>query len=70
MLCSSFGIAAALDQGADIVLCGRVADASPFIGLSAWWHEWSREDYNALAGAFVAGHIGECVRTISRHMKQ
>lgn len=32
------GIATAFKAGADIVICGRVADASPIIGAAAWWH--------------------------------
>jgi hypothetical protein len=32
------GIAMAFKAGADIVICGRVADASPIIGAAAWWH--------------------------------
>lgn len=55
-----FGIAGALDKGADIVICGRVADASPLIGACAWWHSWTRGSLDELAGAFVAGHITEC----------
>jgi hypothetical protein len=54
------GIAEALRQGADIVICGRVADASPAIGAAAWWHGWSAEQYDELAGALVAGHLIEC----------
>ena len=30
-----WGIAAALSQGADVVLCGRVSDASPVVGAAA-----------------------------------
>jgi hypothetical protein len=55
-----WGIAAALDAGADIVICGRVTDASLALGPAAWWHSWSRTDWNRLAGAVVAGHIIEC----------
>lgn len=55
-----FGIVEALKGGADIVLCGRVADASPVIGLAAWWHNWDRSDFQSLAGSFVAGHLIEC----------
>ena len=55
-----FGIVKALELGADIVICGRVADASPVIGLAAWWHGWSRTDFHELGGAFVAGHLIEC----------
>ncbi|KAK4047871.1 hypothetical protein OIO90_006032 [Microbotryomycetes sp. JL221] len=55
-----FGIVAALNAGADIVICGRVADASPVIGLAAWWHQWQPTDFQSLSGAFVAGHLIEC----------
>jgi Acyclic terpene utilisation family protein AtuA len=34
------GIAEAFRQGADIVICGRVADAAPTIGAAMWWHGW------------------------------
>ncbi|KNG84431.1 hypothetical protein ANOM_007604 [Aspergillus nomiae NRRL 13137] len=54
------GIAAALSQGADIVLCGRVSDASPVIGAAYWYHGWNRSDLDQLANAFVAGHLIEC----------
>lgn len=49
-----------LDEGADIILCGRVADASPVIGIAQWWHQWSETDFDQLAGALVAGHLIEC----------
>ncbi|KXP15216.1 acyclic terpene utilization AtuA family protein [Tsukamurella pseudospumae] len=55
-----WGITAALAEGADIVVCGRVTDASLITGPAAWWHHWDREDFDALAGAVVAGHIIEC----------
>jgi len=55
-----WGIAAALDAGADIVICPRVTDASLVVGPAAWWHGWRRDDWNALAGAVAAGHIIEC----------
>jgi hypothetical protein len=54
------GIAAAFRAGADIVICGRVADASPIIGAAAWWHGWSRTDYDQLAQSLMAGHLIEC----------
>jgi hypothetical protein len=54
------GIAAALDEGADIVICGRVSDASPVIGAAYWWHKWRRSNLDKLANAFVAGHLSEC----------
>ncbi|KAK3714504.1 hypothetical protein LTR37_007810 [Vermiconidia calcicola] len=49
-----------LDEGADIVICGRVADASPVIAAAAWWHGWAETDYDELAGALIAGHLIEC----------
>jgi hypothetical protein len=55
-----WGIAAALERGADIVVSGRVADASLVMGPAAWWFGWKRDDWDKLAGAAVAGHIVEC----------
>jgi len=55
-----WGIAAALGAGADIVVCGRVTDASLTVGPCAWWHGWAVDDWDALAGAVLAGHIIEC----------
>ena len=55
-----WGIKEALDQGADIVICPRVTDAALVIGPAAWKFNWSRSDFDALAGALAAGHIIEC----------
>lgn len=51
----AWGIVQALHEGADIIICGRVTDASPVIALSAWWHNWSHDSWNQLAGSLVAG---------------
>ena len=56
----AWGIKEALDQGADIVVCPRVTDAAVVIGPAAWKFNWSRDDYDSLAGALAAGHIIEC----------
>ncbi|KAF2246542.1 DUF1446-domain-containing protein [Trematosphaeria pertusa] len=53
-------IAEAFKQGADIVLAGRVADPAPVIGAAAWWHDWRPDQFDELAGAFIAGHLIEC----------
>ncbi|HTX29143.1 MAG TPA: acyclic terpene utilization AtuA family protein [Streptosporangiaceae bacterium] len=55
-----WGITAALQAGADIVVCPRVTDASLVVGPAAWWHGWRRDDWDALAGAVAAGHVIEC----------
>src|SRR5206468_2140419 len=49
-----------LDAGAQVVVTGRVTDAALVIGAAASWHGWRRDDYDALAGALVAGHVLEC----------
>jgi len=69
------GIASALHAGMDIVVTGRVTDAALALGPAAWWHGWSLDpddtgmaggrtakerDWDALAGAIVAGHVIEC----------
>ena len=56
----AFGISRALDEGADIVVTGRVTDASVVVGPAIAHHGWSRTSYDELAGAVVAGHIIEC----------
>ncbi|KPM38187.1 hypothetical protein AK830_g8368 [Neonectria ditissima] len=55
------GIAECFRAGADIVLCGRVADASPAVGAAMYWYGWNREEHvTELAGALMVGHIIEC----------
>lgn len=55
-----WGIAAALERGADIVICGRVTDAALALGPAAWKFGWARNDWDKLASAVVAGHVLEC----------
>lgn len=56
----AFGIAHALEAGADIVVTGRVTDASVVVGPAIAHHGWKRDSYDELAGAVVAGHVIEC----------
>ncbi|MFE5287595.1 acyclic terpene utilization AtuA family protein [Nocardia sp. NPDC056611] len=56
----AWGIAECLTAGADIVVTGRVTDASVVVGPAAAHFGWARTDYDALAGAVVAGHVIEC----------
>lgn len=55
-----FGIARAVASGADVVVTGRVTDASVIVGPSIAHFGWERDDLDALAGATAAGHIIEC----------
>ena len=55
-----WGIVEALARGADIVVTGRTTDAAVVCGPAAWHHGWARDDWDALAGAVVAGHVIEC----------
>ncbi|HEU5472205.1 MAG TPA: acyclic terpene utilization AtuA family protein [Actinophytocola sp.] len=56
----AWGIAECLTAGADIVVTGRVTDAALVVGPAAAHFGWARDDYDALAGAVVAGHVIEC----------
>jgi hypothetical protein len=56
----AWGIVAALAAGADVVVCGRVTDASLVVGPAAWRFGWAADDWDRLAGAVVAGHVLEC----------
>ncbi|KAB5513245.1 hypothetical protein GE09DRAFT_1232033 [Coniochaeta sp. 2T2.1] len=60
------GIAEALRQGADIVICGRVADAAPTVGAGMWWHGWDRQkDFDQIAGSLICGHLIECAAYVT-----
>jgi len=53
-------IAAALGAGAQVVVTGRVTDASLVVGPAIDAFGWGPGDLDRLAGAVVAGHIIEC----------
>jgi hypothetical protein len=53
-------IADALAQGADVVITGRVADASLFLAPLAHEHGWAWDDWDHLAAGIVVGHLLEC----------
>jgi Acyclic terpene utilisation family protein AtuA len=56
----AWGIVDCLRSGADVVVTGRVTDASVIVGPAAAHFGWDRTDYDALAGAVAAGHVIEC----------
>jgi hypothetical protein len=55
-----WGIAAALERGADLVICPRVTDAALTLGPAAWRFGWARDDWDRLAAGVIAGHVIEC----------
>jgi hypothetical protein len=56
----AFGIAECLRSGAQVVVTGRVTDASLVVGAGIARFGWTADDLDALAGAVVAGHVIEC----------
>jgi hypothetical protein len=55
-----WGIAACLQAGANVVVTGRVTDASLVVGPAAAHFGWHPHDFDAIAGAMAAGHVIEC----------
>jgi hypothetical protein len=53
-------IADARARGADLVITGRVADASLTVGPATHAYGWAWDDWDRLASATVAGHLIEC----------
>ncbi|EGI75504.1 acyclic terpene utilization AtuA family protein [Hylemonella gracilis] len=58
-------IADALLDGAQIVVCGRVADPSLTVGPALAHYGWRRDDWDRLARATMAGHLLECGAQVS-----
>ncbi|MFD4182741.1 acyclic terpene utilization AtuA family protein [Rhodococcus sp. NPDC058514] len=56
----AWGIVECLNGGADLVVTGRVTDASVIVGPAAAHFGWGRTDFDQLAGAVAAGHVIEC----------
>ena len=59
------GLVAALDAGADVVICGRASDPSLF--LAPFVHEfgWARDDWTRLGRGILVGHLLECAAQIT-----
>jgi hypothetical protein len=56
----AFPLAQALDQGAEVVITGRCADAA--LAMAPMIHEfkWQPDDWDKLSAGIVAGHVIEC----------
>lgn len=61
----AFEIADAIRAGAQIVVTGRVADPSLTLGPAIAHYGWQRDNWDALAGATMAGHLLECGAQVS-----
>jgi Acyclic terpene utilisation family protein AtuA len=53
-------IAKALEQGADVVITGRVTDSALFLGPLMYEFGWQADDWDRLARGIVCGHLLEC----------
>jgi len=54
----------ALASGADIIITGRVADPSLFLGPMMYHYGWREDDYWRLAQGTCVGHLLECAGQI------
>jgi hypothetical protein len=53
-------IVEALQNGADIVITGRVADPCLYLAPIIACHSWAWDDWDKLASGIIAGHLLEC----------
>ena len=58
-------IVEALAQGANVVIAGRAADPSLFVGPIAHEHGWSMDRWPELGRATLVGHLLECAGQIT-----
>lgn len=58
-------IASALAEGADIVITGRAADPSLFVGPLVHAFGWSFDDWHRLGQATLIGHLLECAGQVT-----
>lgn len=59
------GIVAALDQGADIVICGRASDPALFLAPLVHAFGWKMDDWVRLGRGTLVGHLLECSAQIT-----
>ena len=50
----------ALERGANVVICGRVADPSLAVAALRYSFGWKADEWDLLAAGTVAGHLIEC----------
>jgi hypothetical protein len=54
------GIIKALEQGADVVITGRVADPAIFMAPAIYEFGWAMDDWDKLGKGTMMGHLLEC----------
>lgn len=59
------GLVAALDAGADVVICGRASDPSLFLAPLVHEFGWARDDWIRLGRGILVGHLLECAAQIT-----
>ena len=59
------GIVAALDAGADVVICGRASDPTLFLAPLVHEFGWARDDWTRLGRGVLVGHLLECAAQIT-----
>ena len=59
------GIVEGLRQGADLVMAGRVGDASIFLAPLIHEFGWKEDDWDHMAKGIVIGHLLECAAQVS-----
>ncbi|MBP2655528.1 MAG: hypothetical protein H6Q73_3097 [Firmicutes bacterium] len=58
-------IVEALQNGADVVITGRVSDPALFMAPAIYEFGWSMDDWNTLGQATLLGHLLECAGQIT-----
>ncbi|MFB9175449.1 acyclic terpene utilization AtuA family protein [Roseibium salinum] len=59
------GIVAALEAGADVVICGRASDPALFLAPLVHSFGWAMDDWERLGRGTLVGHLLECTAQVT-----
>ncbi|WP_136637750.1 acyclic terpene utilization AtuA family protein [Pseudooceanicola onchidii] len=59
------GVVAALDAGADVVICGRASDPTLFLAPLVHEFGWAHDDWTRLGRGTLIGHLLECAAQVT-----
>jgi hypothetical protein len=59
------GIVAALDAGAEVVICGRASDPALFLAPLVHSFGWAMDDWTRLGRGTLVGHLLECAAQVT-----